>query len=658
MSSPPSVDPAASQPFSAVTPILVSSSSSPGPSSNPTSTAPTFKRRRIADPEPNLDDPFAAEDDDNYTPYVPVHQRKQAKLAHLASRNLLNASTVASLGGRLGGGGAASASSDHDDGGGTAVGDDSNSKPGSSSAAALMGRGESLMDQTLRMHESERPKSAAEVAMEKEAELLKSLLLKKQLASDKEKAHGIKYQDPIKTSWKPSRELLARGPEYFARIREKYHIDVEGDDVPPPITRFHEMKVHQCIVEYLAKAKGIQRPTPIQIQGIPTVLAGRDMIGIAFTGSGKTLVFTLPLVLFAVEEELKLPFQRGEGPVGLIMCPSRELAKQTHEIINNLASVMAQDGYPKIRSLLCIGGINMAEQYQTLQQGIHVVVATPGRLKDMLAKRKFHLRNCKYLCFDEADRMIDMGFEDDKIKDFAQSALVKPVTVNVGRAGAANLNIVQLVEYLLEVLQRTPPPVVIFAENKHDVDDIQEFLLSKGVKAVGTHGGKTQEEREFAISSFKSMERDVLVATDVASKGLDFDEIKHVINFDMPKEIEDYVHRIGRTGRRGRTGVATTFINAEQCSPQILLDLKYLLKEASQKIHPFLLSIEDPAEAIAAVNAAAGGKADDGKGCSYCGGLGHRLAACPKFEADKRAEAGNLRDMYSTGRGIGGGGDY
>jgi len=209
-----------------------------------------------------------------------------------------------------------------------------------------------------------------------------------------------------------------------------------------------------------------------------------------------------------------------------------------------------------------------------------------------------------------------------KIQNFAKSALVSPVVVNVGRAGAANLDVIQEVEYvkqeakivyLLECLQKTRPPVLVFCENKADVDDIHEYLLLKvsyllnygycelvidnnlwqGVEAVAIHGGKDQEDREYAIRAFKEGKKDVLVATDVASKGLDFPDVQHVINFDMPKEIENYVHRIGRTGRCGKTGVATTFINKNQ-SEAILLDLKHLLIEAKQKVPPVLAAIEEP----------------------------------------------------------------
>ena len=195
-----------------------------------------------------------------------------------------------------------------------------------------------------------------------------------------------------------------------------------------------------------------------------------------------------------------------------------------------------------------------------------------------------------------------------KIQDFAQQSLIRPVLVNVGRAGAANLDVLQVVEYvkqeakmvyLLECLQKTAPPVIVFSDNKNEVDDIQEYLLLKGVEAVAIHGSKgvflyvrasiqlliditAQEERQYAIKSFKSGAKDVMVASGVASKGLDFNDIQHVIIFSMPKEIEDYVHQIGRTGRSGKTGIATTFVNMNT-PEQTLLDLKYLLMEAAQK---------------------------------------------------------------------------
>merc|ERR1719487_2214971 len=273
----------------------------------------------------------------------------------------------------------------------------------------------------------------------------------------------------------------------------------------------------------------------------------------------------------------------------------------------------------------------------TLQRGCHMVVATPGRLNDNLTKKRMTLCQCKYLCLDEADRMVDLGFEEEirntldcftkqrqtllfsatmpnKIQAFAKSALVRPVVVNVGRAGAANLDVIQEVEYvkkeakivyLLECLQKTPPPVVIFCERKGDVDEIHEYLLLKGVNAASIHGGKDQAERNEAIRLYKAGRKDVLVATDVAAKGLDFPDIQHVINFDMPTEIENYIHRIGRTGRCGKTGVATTFIN-KTVDESALLDLKHLLIEAKQRVPPVLQALDDIDSNLSEVNGVRG----------------------------------------------------
>ena len=426
--------------------------------------------------------------------------------------------------------------------------------------------------------------------------------------------------------------------------------------MPNPVTRFKDLKVPNCIVQLLSN-KGIKKPTPIQVQGLPVILSGRDMIGIAFTGSGKTLVFSLPMVMIALQQELRQPITAGEGPFGMIICPSRELARQTFEFICEMTAVLQNKArFPKLKTLLCIGGIPLRDQYSDVRSGVHMIVATPGRLVDMLNKGKFHLLNCKYLVMDEADRLLDTTFEEEvrcildhfkyqrqtvlfsatmpkKIQNFAKSALVLPIIVNVGRAGAANLDVVQEVEYvkqeakivyLLECLQKTPPPVLIFCENKVDVDDIHEYLLVKGVESVSIHGDKDQQEREEAISLFKAGKKDVLVATDVVSKGLDFSDVKHVINFDMPKEIENYVHRIGRTGRCGKTGLATTFINKNQ-SEAILLDLKQLLKEAKQRIPPALEFMDF-------------GQNEENIECQFCSGLGHRLINCPKFQKQQKQQ--------------------
>ncbi|CAL1703889.1 unnamed protein product [Somion occarium] len=588
-------------------------------------------------------------DGDDFQPYIPVAQRREAKLAKLTS---WGASTDKDKSKRL-----QQEQEERED----EEREEERRREKERKQRTLLMEAQEVHDKRAA---EDAKKTNIEKAEEQDAEILAAIASRRKLASDLELAKGVQYMEPLQSTWRPPRFVRERSDEEHRRLREKYHIIIEGEDLPPPIENFTDMKIPEQMVKFL-KSKRITTPTPIQLQGIPTAFSGRDMIGIAFTGSGKTLAFCLPLIMFALEEESKLPFIRGEGPVGVVLCPSRELATQTYENVLTWTAALAKDGqYPQLNTLLCIGGIAMGEQSHVLNKGLHIVVATPGRLIDMLEKKRFTFDNCKYLCMDEADRMIDLGFEDDvrnimsffkrqrqtllfsatmprKIQDFAQQSLVKPVLVNVGRAGAANLDVLQVVEYvkqeakmvyLLECLQKTPPPVIIFSENKNEVDDIQEYLLLKGVEAVAIHGSKTQEERQYAIKSFKSGAKDVMVASSVASKGLDFNDIQHVIIFSMPKEIEDYVHQIGRTGRSGKTGIATTFVNMNT-PEQTLLDLKYLLIEAGQKVPPFLQSIDDP-------RAAQGGSL---KGCPVCGGLGHGISNCPKLEDTQRRQMASHR---------------
>uniref|UniRef100_H0XZ99 RNA helicase n=1 Tax=Otolemur garnettii TaxID=30611 RepID=H0XZ99_OTOGA len=455
--------------------------------------------------------------------------------------------------------------------------------------------------------------------------------------SVKEMAKAITYNDPIKTSWTPPRYVLNMSEEQHERVRKKYHILVEGDGIPPPIKSIKEMKFPAAILRGLKK-KGIHHPTPIQIQGIPTILSGCDMIVIAFMGSDKMLVFTLPVIMFCLEQKKKLPFSKHEGPYGLIICPLWELAHQTHGILEYYCHLLQEDSSLLLCCTLCTGGMSIKEQMETIRHGVHMMVATPGRLTDLLQKKMVSLNIRRYLALDEADHMIDLGFEGDictifsyfkgqqqtllfsatmpkKIQNFAKSAL-KPVTINVGHAGAASLDVIQEVEYvkeeakmvyLLECLQKTPPSVLIFAERKADVDASHEYLLLKGVKAVAIHGSKDQEERTKAIETFRESKKHVLVATDVACKGLVFPAIQHVINYDISEEIENYVH--GRTGHSGNTGTKQKVPHVLQvlpCGDKSMLDI--------------------------------GGE----RGCAFCRGLGHWITDCPKLKAMQTKQVSNI----------------
>ena len=256
---------------------------------------------------------------------------------------------------------------------------------------------------------------------------------------------------------------------------------------------------------------GITQPTPIQQQGIPAVLSNRDVIGCAFTGSGKTMVFLIPMLMKCLSEERMMPLQRGEGPICLAMAPMRELAMQHYDIFCDYATALRQKRVADIRAFPAIGGSKRSDGEAALRNGCHACFATPGRLKDCLEKKTINFDICTFVCLDEADRMIDVGTEEEvrevyqhfkhqrqtvmfsatmpkKIKQFALTSLVDPITVNANRAGAANMDVRQEVEYverehklinLLECLQKTQPPVLIFAEGKHDVDFVHEYLLLK-----------------------------------------------------------------------------------------------------------------------------------------------------------------------------------
>lgn len=341
---------------------------------------PSVKRYRREETDKKSD---AESEDDSYTPYIPVKERRKQQLLKLG--RIVQLTNEASNIGK------SSSENEHDS--------DVNQED--------LGRkfNISLLDQHTELKKIAESKkvSAVERQLKEEEKILESVAEKTALMGVAELAKGIQYEDPIKTSWKPPRYVLAKPHYVHETLRQKMKILAEGEEIPTPLQSFKDMKFPKPILAALDR-KGIKKPTPIQVQGIPTILSGRDLIGIAFTGSGKTLVFVLPLIMFCLEQEVRLPFIPNEGPYGLIICPSRELAKQTYDIIKYYCGHLQQAGFPEIRCALAIGGTPVNETMAVVNQGIHILVATPGRLMDMLDKKMIKLDICRYLTMDEADR--------------------------------------------------------------------------------------------------------------------------------------------------------------------------------------------------------------------------------------------------------------
>lgn len=337
--------------------------------------------------------------------------------------------------------------------------------------------------------------------------------------------------------------------------------------------------------------QGYTEPTPIQAQAIPLVLAGRDVMGGAQTGTGKTASFTLPLL------QRLAPHASGSAsparhPVrALILAPTRELAAQVHE------SVKTYSKYLPLRSACIYGGVPMDPQVAQLRSGVEVLVATPGRLLDHIQQKTLNLSQVEVVVLDEADRMLDMGFIPDvrrilglltsrkqgllfsatfseEIKKLADSFLKDPVLVEVARRNQTAESVTHLVhpvarekkrELLVHIIKsREMRQVLVFCSTRLGTNRLAYQLTREGVQAQAIHGDKTQTERTQALNEFKSGKVGVLVATDVAARGLDIAELPYVVNFDLPNSPEDYVHRIGRTGRAGATGTAISLLAAEE----------------------------------------------------------------------------------------------
>ncbi|KAJ8259143.1 hypothetical protein COCON_G00181550 [Conger conger] len=414
-------------------------------------------------------------------------------------------------------------------------------------------------------------------------------------------------------------------------FREDYSITTKGGKIPNPIRNWKEYNLPPHIVEVIDKC-GYKDPTPIQRQAIPIGLQNRDIIGVAETGSGKTAAFLIPLLVWITTlPKIDRIEDSDQGPYAVILAPTRELAQQIEEETIKFGKPLG------IRTVAVIGGISREDQGFRLRMGCEIVIATPGRLIDVLENRYLVLGRCTYVVLDEADRMIDMGFEPDvqKILEYipvtnqkpdtdeaedpekmmmnfesgkhkyrqtvmftatmppaverlARSYLRRPAVVYIGSAGKPHERVEQKVllmsegekrKKLLDVLARGfEPPIIIFVNQKKGCDVLAKSLEKMGYNACTLHGGKGQEQREFALSNLKAGAKDILVATDVAGRGIDIQDVSMVLNYDMAKNIEDYIHRIGRTGRAGKSGVAVTFLTKEDST--VFYDLKQAILES------------------------------------------------------------------------------
>ena len=345
-----------------------------------------------------------------------------------------------------------------------------------------------------------------------------------------------------------------------------------------PVHKFNEFKINNIIKENISK-KGYINPTPIQDKAIPFVLEGRDVVGIANTGTGKTAAFLIPL--------LDKIFNNPQEKV-LIIVPTRELATQINE------EFWGFRGNLKIFSVCCVGGVGIYNQISGLRRSNNIVIGTPGRLKDLVDRKAIRLNEFRTIVLDEADRMLDMGFVNDmrflmskmapnrqtlffsatttsEVDSLIKEFLTNPEKISVKTGDTARnveQNVVRVargedkVDSLENLLSKKEfSKVLIFGRTKHGVEKLSKELIKRGFKSESIHGDKNQSKRQRALQAFRDNQSQILVATDVAARGLDIPNVTHVINFDIPANYEDYIHRIGRTGRANQTGIALTFVS-------------------------------------------------------------------------------------------------
>ncbi|NXM52783.1 DDX4 helicase, partial [Illadopsis cleaveri] len=399
-------------------------------------------------------------------------------------------------------------------------------------------------------------------------------------------------------------------------------VEVSGVDPPAALMNFADTNMCHTLTVNVAKA-GYSKPTPVQKYSIPVILAGRDLMACAQTGSGKTAAFLVPIVAQMMRDGVTASsFKEQQEPECIITAPTRELVNQIFLEARKFVYGTC------IRPVVAYGGTQIDYSIRQVKQGCNILCATPGRLLDIIGRGKIGLHNVKYLVLDEADRMLDMGFGADMKKlvsfpdmppkDKRQTLMFSAtfpeevqrlageflktdfLFVVVGRVGGAcsdvQQNVLQVSQYfkrdkLIEILHSIGDErTMVFVDTKKKADFIACFLCQENIPATSIHGDREQREREMALRDFRSGKCPVLVATSVAARGLDIESVQHVINFDLPSTIEEYVHRIGRTGRCGNTGKAVSFFD-NSSDARLAQPLIKVLSDAQQEVPVWLTEV-------------------------------------------------------------------
>lgn len=436
----------------------------------------------------------------------------------------------------------------------------------------------------------------------------------------------MNYQSFRKDFYIEVPEISKMTPDEVSELRKQYeNIRIRGKGCPRPIKSFAQSGLPPIILEKLKSLK-FEKPTPIQAQAIPAIMSGRDIIGIAKTGSGKTLAFLLPMIRHILDQP---PVKSGEGPIAMIMAPTRELVMQIHKDIRIISK------RTPIRSIAVYGGAVVSGQISELKRGAEVIVCTPGRMIDVLCANKGRVTNLKrvtYLVLDEADRMFDMGFEQQILKIVnnirpdrqtvmfsatfprqveiaARRILRQPLEITVHGRSVVSDTVEQIIEVIepeakfrrvVELISEwhDKGSILIFVDRQDSADELFLKVLKTGYPCLSLHSGKEQVDRDDAISDFKKGDVKILIATSLASRGLDVPNLQLVINYDVPNHYEDYVHRVGRTGRAGMSGTAVTFISSdeEKYAGDLVKALTHSKKEIPSELQALAKSYSEKAE--------------------------------------------------------------